>query len=40
MGGFQKYPIPRFLNVGHWIVNKNWKWNLFHTLVPMSICTF
>ena len=34
MAGFPKYPIPRYLNSYLWLLNKNWKMNLFHTFVP------
>jgi hypothetical protein len=40
MGGFQKYPIPRFLHVGHWVGNKNWRWNTFHVGAPLFFLSF
>ncbi|KAL4483626.1 hypothetical protein ABPG72_006692 [Tetrahymena utriculariae] len=40
MGGFQKFPIPRYLHVSQWIVNRNWKWNTFHMFFPTAILCF
>lgn len=40
MGGFQKYPIPRFLYTGSWVVNKYWKRNVFHVLVPSAFMAY
>ncbi|EGR34235.1 hypothetical protein IMG5_019420 [Ichthyophthirius multifiliis] len=40
MGGFQKYPIPRYMNTSMWVVNRNWKWNTFHMLVPTFFLSF
>ena len=40
MGGFQKYPIPRFMNIGHWVVNRNWKMNVVHLGVPLFFTVF
>lgn len=34
MAGFPKYPIPRYLNSTLWILNRNWKNNVYHTLIP------
>lgn len=34
MAGFPKYPIPRYINSSLWILNRNWKNNLFHTVIP------
>ena len=40
MGGFQKYPIPRFLHVQAWTVNRNWRKNVFHAIFPLSLWGF
>jgi len=39
MGGFQKYPIPRFMHIQAWVVNKNWRKNVFHIFAPLTLFT-
>lgn len=40
MGGFPKFPIPRYLHTGGWVVNPKWKSNVFHLIVPMALLNF
>ena len=40
MAGFQKYPYPRYLNGHFWVINKNWRRNMFHIGVPLFIFNF
>jgi hypothetical protein len=40
MAGFPKFPIPRYLNTGLWLLNRNWKNNLRHTFPPTFLLVF
>ena len=40
MAGFQKYPFPRYIMSAHWTVNKNWRRNSFHVIVPIFLLNF
>lgn len=49
MGGFQKYPIPRYVLViikfynlqsDAWMYNRRWFRNTCHVLIPTAIISF
>jgi len=28
------------MNIGHWVVNKHWKRNTVHVMIPLSLCWY
>lgn len=40
MGGFPKFPIPRYLNTHAWVLNKHWKRNLANIIAPLALANF
>ena len=40
MAGFQKYPIPQWLNSNAWVVNRYWKRHFAHYFIPMTMVVY
>lgn len=37
MAGFPKYPVPRYLQLRYWIINRHWKSNAFHFMLGSAL---
>ena len=40
MAGFPKFPIPRYLNSSLWLLNRNWRNNFKHLIIPSFFIVF
>ncbi|KAM3137639.1 hypothetical protein pb186bvf_010253 [Paramecium bursaria] len=40
MGGFQKFPIPRYLQSDEWVVNRRWRLHILNVLIPSALLAY